>query len=154
LREENSQRLVIEQRLRIRSPRREFGKIVVARGYRAVWFIFRARWYDVGIFYDQNGRVTGYYSDIIRPVTRLLSSPSQTSIITDLFLDLWIHRDGRYVVLDEDQFDRAVKRRVISSSLARKTRREMNAIVRAINAGHFPPETVMRFDPKWEDVQV
>jgi hypothetical protein len=46
--EESRDRLVIEQHLRVRNPRREFGKVVVANGYLAVWFIFRRKWYDVG----------------------------------------------------------------------------------------------------------
>jgi predicted RNA-binding protein associated with RNAse of E/G family len=145
LREESAKRLVIEQRLRVRNPRREFGKVVVANGYLAIWFIFKRKWYDVGKFYDRTGKFTGYYCDIIRPVARLLSSPSKTAIITDLFLDLWISPDGRCIVLDEDQLNRAVARRTISASLATKARKELKELIRAARAGYFPPKYVEKF---------
>jgi predicted RNA-binding protein associated with RNAse of E/G family len=149
LREETSKRLVIEQRLRVRSPRREFGKVVVARAYLAVWFIFRRKWYDVGKFYDQEGKFTGYYCDIIRPVAKLLASPSKTSIITDLFLDLWISSDGRCVVLDEQQLGRAIRKRAIPLPLAAKARRELAALVKSAKAGYFPPKIVRRYQPNF-----
>jgi len=66
--------LVVAQSVRVRTPKRAFGKIVVANGYFVVWFIFRRRWYDIGKFYDGKGAFTGYYCDIIRPVGQLLSS--------------------------------------------------------------------------------
>ena len=146
-------RLVIEQRLRVRTPRRELGKIVVANGFLAVWFIFRRRWYDVRKFYDQNGRFTGYYCDIIRPVARLLSSSSKTSIITDLFLDLWISGDGRWVVLDEDQLERAIAKHFISSSLAMRARRELDVLIGLVKAGRFPPKAIRRYQPMLNDLR-
>jgi len=85
LRDESPNRLVIEQRLPVRNPRREFGRVVVAKGYVAEWFIFRGRWYDVGKFYDRRRRFTGYYCDIIRPVTRLLSNATKTSIFSLIY---------------------------------------------------------------------
>jgi len=138
---------VIEQHVRVRNPRREFGRVIVANGYLAVWFIFRGKWYDVGKFYDRNGKFTGYYCDIIRPVARLLSATSKTSIVTDLFLDLWISREGRCVVLDEDEFDRALVKHTISPTLASKARRELRALIRLAKAGSFPPKSIRRFQP-------
>ena len=153
LRDESAKRLVIEQRLRVRNPRREFGRVVVANGYLAVWFIFRKKWYDVGKFYDRTGKFTGYYCDIIRPVARLLSSPSKTSIITDLFLDLWITPDGRYIILDEDQLDRAVARQTISPSLATRARKELRELVISTRAGYFPPKYIKKFQPTLNNSQ-
>jgi predicted RNA-binding protein associated with RNAse of E/G family len=153
LREENVKRLVIEQRLRVRTPRREFGKVVVANGFLAVWFIFRRRWYDVGKFYDRNGNFTGYYCDIIRPIARLLSSATKTSIITDLFLDLWITGDGRWIVLDEDQLERAVAKHFISSSLAMRARRELDVLIRSVKAGRFPPKAIRKFQPTMDNLR-
>ena len=148
LREASMKRLVIEQHLRVRTPRRDSGTVIVAGGYNAVWFIFRRKWYDVGKFYDQNGRFTGYYCDIIRPVARLLSSASKTSIITDLFHDLWISRDGRCLVLDEDQLERAIAKHIISIPLAARARRELETLIRSTKTGYFPPMTVRRFQPR------
>jgi predicted RNA-binding protein associated with RNAse of E/G family len=147
LRDESPNRLVIEQRLPVRNPRREFGRVVVAKGYVGEWFIFRGRWYDVGKFYDRRRRFTGYYCDIIRPVTRLLSNATKTSIITDLFLDLWITPDGRYMVLDEDELDVALAENIISSSLARQARRELQLLIQLTKSGRFPPASIMRIQP-------
>ena len=151
LRRESLERLVIEQRLRLRTPRRAFGKVVVANEYLAVWFIFRKKWYDVGKFYDRDGKFTGYYCDIIRPVGRLLASASKTSIITDLFLDLWISRDGSCYVLDEDQLKCATAKHVISTSLAQRARKELGTLIRSAKAGYFPPLSIRRFQPTTND---
>jgi predicted RNA-binding protein associated with RNAse of E/G family len=151
LRDESPNRLVIEQRLRVRNPRREFDRVVVAKGYVAEWFIFRGRWYDVGKFYDRRRRFTGYYCDIIRPVSRLLSNTAKTSIITDLFLDLWITPEGRCLVLDEDEFQQAIARRVISNSLAKRARKELQLLIQLTKSGRFPPASVRKIEPTPED---
>ena len=147
LREETSNRLVIEQQLRVRKPRRQFGRVAVGEGCLAEWVVFRGRWYDIGKFYDSKRMVTGYYCDIIRPVRRLLSNATKTSIITDLFLDLWITREGRYVVLDEDELERAIAKHIISSSLATQARRELQSLIRLTKLGQFPPASIRRIQP-------
>jgi predicted RNA-binding protein associated with RNAse of E/G family len=139
--------LVIEQQLRVRKPHRQFGRVAVGKGYLAEWVVFRGRWYDVGKFYDSKRMVTGYYCDIIRPVARLLSNATKTSIITDLFLDLWITPDGRYVVLDEDELERAHAKHIISSSLARRARRELQFLIQLTKLGQFPPASIRRIQP-------
>jgi len=150
LRYENPNQLVIEQRLRVRNPRREFGRVVVAKGYVAEWFIFRGRWYDVGKFYDRRRRFTGYYCDIIRPVSRLLSNATKTSIITDLFLDLWITPERHCLVLDEDEFQRALGTHVISNSLAKRARKELRLLIQLTKSGRFPPASVRKIEPTLE----
>jgi predicted RNA-binding protein associated with RNAse of E/G family len=131
----------------VRNPRRQFGKVVVANGYLAVWFIFRGKWYDVGKFYDRKGAFTGYYCDIIRPVSRLLAGPSKTSVITDLFLDLWISREGKFVALDEEELEIALRKHAISASLARKARRELRALIQLAKSRRFPSRSIRRFRP-------
>jgi predicted RNA-binding protein associated with RNAse of E/G family len=91
--------------------------------------------------------VTGCYCDIVRPVTRLLSNATKTSIITDLFIDLWITPEGRYVVLDEDELERAVAKHVSSSSLARQARRELQFLIQLTKSGQFPPASIRRIQP-------
>ena len=147
LREESRDRLVIEHRARIKKPRRVFGRIVFANGYLVVWFIFRGEWYDVGKFYDRKGRFSGYYCDIIRPVAKLLATPSKTAVITDLFLDLWISREGKLLVLDEDELVRALANHTISPNLARRARRELRALIQLTKSGRFPTRAVRMFQP-------
>lgn len=129
LRDESPGRLIIEQRLQVRNPRREFGRVVVAKGYITEWFIFRERWYDIGKFYDGRRRFTGYYCDIIRPVSRLLTDATNTSIITDLFLDLWITPEWKCLVLDEDELQRALSKDIMSITLAKRARKEIQVLI-------------------------
>jgi predicted RNA-binding protein associated with RNAse of E/G family len=131
----------------LRNPRRKFGKVIVANGYLAIWFIFRHRWYDIGKFYDRQGNFTGYYCDIIRPIATLLANQSKTSIITDLFLDLWIDRAGNCIVLDEDELDNAIAKRIISAALARKTHKELRNLIRLAKAGRFPAKWIRTYRP-------
>ena len=131
----------------MRHPRRAFGRVVIANGYLVVWFIFKGRWYDIGKFYDRKGSFAGYYCDIIRPVARLLAGPTKTSIITDLFLDLWINRKGQCVVLDEDELEHALTRHAISAQLARRAHTELKTLIRLTKLGRFPPSSVKNFQP-------
>jgi len=147
LRAESKDWLVIEHQLRMRSPKRIFGRTAVSDRYLALWFIRRGKWYDIGKFYNKKGKFAGYYCDIIRPVAKLLSNASKTSIITDLFLDLWIGADGRRLVLDEDELRIALAKHIISTRLARRARIELLTLLQAAQAGHFPPRYVRRFQP-------
>jgi predicted RNA-binding protein associated with RNAse of E/G family len=147
LRDESPNRLVIEQRLRMRNPRREFGRVVVAKGYIAEWFIFRGKWYDIGKFYDRRRRFTGYYCDIIRPVSKLLTDAANTAIITDLFLDLWITPEGQSLVLDEDEMQRALSKHIISTTLGKRARTELKVLIQLTKSGRFPPASVRKIEP-------
>lgn len=95
LRQSTVSKLVIESPISVNRPIRVGGEIIADCGYLSIWFIYRDRWYDVGKFYDAAGRWLGYYCDILKPVKKLLATSSRTVTLTDLFLDLWIARDGR-----------------------------------------------------------
>jgi len=112
-----------------------------------VWFIFKGKWYDIAKFYDRKDRFTGYYCDIIRPIGKLLSNRSETSIITDLFLDLWINREGRCAVLDEDELRSALAKHHISLPLARRARRELQSLIYLAESRRFPPVSIREFRP-------
>jgi predicted RNA-binding protein associated with RNAse of E/G family len=138
---------VIEQEIRVRKPRNVFGKVVVADRYLAVWFVFRSKWYDLAKFYDRRLRFTGYYCDIIKPVQKLMLNAAKTSIITDLFLDLWITPEGSWSILDEDELAVALRDHAISKSLARQARRHMDSLVYRVRLGCFPPISVRTVKP-------
>jgi len=76
-----------------------------------------------------------------------LSNATETSIITDLFLDLWITPDGRYMVLDEDELEVALAKNVISSSLARQARKELQILIKSTKSGRFPPASIRKIQP-------
>jgi len=147
LREETPNLLVVEQKIKVDKPRRAFGEVVAANGYLAIWCIFRSKWYDIAKFYDRKLRFKGYYCDIIKPVPKLLRNKTRTAIITDLFLDLWITPEGRYLVLDEDELGVAIRKHAISNTLAKKARKQLNSLVQLTKSGRFPTASVRELRP-------
>lgn len=139
--------LVIESPIAVTSPRRVLGRVVADSGFLAIWFIYRHKWYDVGKFYDRTRTWIGYYCDIIRPLNRLLRTPSRTVMITDLFLDLWITPQGRTMVLDEEEFENSLKRGYMSKALAVQARKEMDSLIHMVRAGRFPPPSIQSVEP-------
>lgn len=150
LREARSDRLMIESPVLVSHPIRLSGKVIADRGYLAIWFIYKGKWYDVGKFYDRARNWVGYYCDIVKPVSRLLSSRSRTTMLTDLLLDLWITPEGKHFLLDEDELENALKRGYISKSLARETRRQMSSLIQILQARQFPPPSVRKAEPLTE----
>ena len=147
LRAATSQRLVIESPIVVSRPMRESGKIVADNGYLAIWFVYRNRWYDVGKFFDRARNCVGYYCDMVKPTKQLLRGSSRTAIVTDLFLDLWIWPDGRYAVLDEDEFKHGLRRGQIPRSLAFEAQRQLARLVKRTKEKRFPPAYVRRIQP-------
>ncbi|HEY6103753.1 MAG TPA: DUF402 domain-containing protein [bacterium] len=121
------------------------GAIVMDRGYRAVWFLFKDQPYDVGRFYRPDGTWTGYYADVLEPVRWAGADPTTLEPIVDLFLDLWVAPDGQYAVLDEDEFDEAIDRKILAPEQIRHARRVLDELVRATVQGVFPPDVARDF---------
>lgn len=144
LREATSTRLMIESPIVVGRPLRCSGKIIADDGYLAIWFVFKSRWYDVGKFYDTGRKWVGYYCDIVKPVRKLLSGPTKTTIIADLFLDLWITPDGECFLLDEDELEQALKRHQISRALARIAGKQMDSLINSVRVGRFPPPSIRK----------
>jgi predicted RNA-binding protein associated with RNAse of E/G family len=135
------QSLTIQSCLHLAQPRQVAGRIIAASGYWAIWFVFKDRWFDIGKFYDESKNWLGYYCDIVMPIKRLMSG-SSTTLLTDLFLDIWITPDGETYVLDENELESAVRHRFISKSLASKARSQVQMLVRKIEMHKFPPTQV------------
>jgi len=138
----NAERLVVQSPIRPSRPLEALGNLIADEGYTAIWFIYRNKWYDVGKFYDKSRKWIGYYCDILKPIRKLLDEPSRTTVLTDLFLDLWIRADGQHILLDEDELEQAIRMHQISVSLARQARRAMTKLVREVDAHRFPPISV------------
>ena len=77
-------------------------------------------------FRRTDGSLLGYYSDIGEPVVQLSEGEFQ---MTDLFLDVWLFPDGRLLELDWDEFEEAVRGRVITPAQAELARETMRRIV-------------------------
>jgi predicted RNA-binding protein associated with RNAse of E/G family len=133
--------IVTTQRIKPSSPIIIDGVTVLEDNYRAVWFVFANRWYDIGKIYNLKDQFTGYYCDIILPMKR-----TETYFeITDLFLDLWVSPDGSYQVEDEDEFESAVARNWIQIDLANQARNALQDLIVEVESGAFPPEITNRW---------
>ncbi len=126
-------------------PVRHFGQTVLDTGYWGVWFLFKGRPYDVGRFYRPDGEWTGYYVDVVEPVKWKASDPNTIEPIIDLFLDLWIAPDGKFIILDEDEFEEAISLGHLSGGQADHARRVLQDLVEATQRGEFPPAVVKNF---------
>ena len=133
--------IVTTQRIKPSSPIIIDGVTVLGDNYRAVWFVFANRWYDIGKIYNLEDHFTGYYCDIILPMKRLETHFE----ITDLFLDLWVSPDGSYQVEDEDEFESAIAHNWIQTDLANQARDALQDLIAEIESGAFPPEITNRW---------
>jgi predicted RNA-binding protein associated with RNAse of E/G family len=67
-------------------------------------YYYPGRWYNVFHIADTDGRRKGWYCNVTRPP----EIADDTITYVDLALDLFVHPDGTYTVLDEDEFDAGV----------------------------------------------
>jgi predicted RNA-binding protein associated with RNAse of E/G family len=137
--------IVVTHELSPSKPLTYLGEVVMDRGYRAVWFLFKDRSYDVGRVYRPDGTWTGYYVDVLEPVRWTGSDPATLEPVIDLFLDLWIAPDGRYVVLDEDEFEEAIGEGILGQEQIAHARRVLRELVEATEQGTFPPDVAKDF---------
>lgn len=123
-------------------PLRIGRRVVLESGAPILWFTFPETWHDIGRFYLRDETFTGYYTNIIAPPVL----GDETWEIWDLFLDLWIDRDGRITVLDRDEFDEAVDRGWIDRGTAERARRELARVASLAAADRWPPVVVREVD--------
>lgn len=123
------------------------GEIVLDVGYWGIWFLFKDRPFDVGRVYRPDRTWTGYYVDVLEPVHWEASDANTLEPIIDLFLDLWIAPDGKYMVLDEDEFEEAISLGHLTSRQVDHARSVLQELVEATGRGEFPPAVVREFRP-------
>ncbi len=126
-------------------PVEYLGEVVMDSGYWSVWFLFKNRPFDVGRIYRPDGTWMGYYADILEPVRWEDSDPTTLQPIIDLYLDLWIAPDGRYSVLDEDEFEEAVRLGHLTGEQIGHARSVLLDLIDATKRGEFPPALVKEF---------
>lgn len=72
------------------------------RGDLMIEWFYTDRWYNVFEMYDvESGQLKGWYCNITRPAR----FEDEALYSEDLALDLMVYPDGRYLVLDEDDFE-------------------------------------------------
>ncbi len=153
---EDETAIVTRQKVKPSSPLIIDGVTALDDNYTALWFIFPGKWYDMGKMYNPQDECTGYYCDIIMPMKRRISKDKQflfTVEITDLCLDLWICPDGSYHILDEDEFELAVKNGWMDNTLAQRAKQELNNLILLVKTGEFPPAIVETIDIQKKNVK-
>lgn len=128
-----AERVVFPEALRVN------GRTVCESGADIVWFTFPGAWYDVGRFHLADGTFTGTYTNILTPP---VFAPDGGWTTTDLFLDVWLDRDGEVTLLDENQLREAVQRGWIDARTAERARGEAEKVRRLALRGQWPPAVV------------
>src|SRR4051812_46061044 len=103
-----------------------------SRGDIFTEFYFLDRWYNVFHIADALGRRKGWYCNVTLPAT--LGDEGVTFV--DLALDLFAHPDGRFAVLDEDEF--AASENVYSREHAAQARRAIGELTELASRGALP----------------
>lgn len=124
----------------VKEPMEVAGRTVLEPGSPVVWFTFPDRWHDIGRFHLADGTFTGYYANILTPVVLHLGhqEPLQWRT-TDLFLDVWLGRDGTVAVLDESELAEAEAGGAVERATAERARAEARRLVRDAGLGVWPP---------------
>jgi len=100
---------------------------------KKIYFFVEA--FNILEFRGSNDALLGYYSDIGEPMIQL--SPTEFQM-TDLFLDIWLHPDGRVIELDWDEFEEAIHSQVITPAQANLARNTMKHLLTEIAQGVYP----------------
>ncbi|MGD8495520.1 MAG: DUF402 domain-containing protein [Gemmatimonadales bacterium] len=103
--------------------------------------MFPGRAWEVAAAYDPAGQLVGHYTNLVRPPEL---EPGHWRI-TDLYLDIWQPADGPPRLLDADDLARAVDGGVIEADEARLVEDEAAAVLRAAEAGRWPPRIVREY---------
>ena len=96
-------------------------------------FYFLQRWYNVFHIAGADGRQKGWYCNVTKPPTLDDASIS----FVDVALDLFAHPDGRFTVLDEDEFE-AASGTVYTPDDAARARQAIGELVELARAGSLP----------------
>jgi predicted RNA-binding protein associated with RNAse of E/G family len=120
-------------------PIRIRGEVALEEGSDAVWFTFPGVWHDIGRFHRADGSFTGLYANILTPADFHDLGVWHT---TDLFLDIWVDREGVLSVLDEDQLAEALLQGWVSPRTVARAREEVEWIRARFEEGRWPPPVV------------
>lgn len=115
------------------------GAVALEPGSPAIWFTFPHLMHDVGRFHTANGEFTGWYANILEPVTFVSRTEWRA---TDLFLDVWLALDGRAQILDEHELAEAVTNGWIDTPTAERARFEAERLLYDVEDGTWPPPIV------------
>jgi len=143
---ENTDVLIVKSKLINPSKNLIIGnKTVLEKGFSAIFFEFKRKYYGIAKIFNRNRELTGFYCNINTPIKRF-ENGYQT---TDLFLDLWVYPEGKqYIILDEDEFEESVKKNWIDEKLAQKASKTLTQIIDMVKNDEFPPKSVKEYANK------
>ncbi|MFQ6107323.1 MAG: DUF402 domain-containing protein [Thermoplasmata archaeon] len=116
-------------------------KVVVADGYEALMFEFFDPPLEILRITDMKGDFTGYYCNINTKPSRIEGGYE----IVDLYIDVFVLPDMRFRILDEEEFEAAIREGWISKEQENLARDTVDRIVEDIAAGNFPPDIIRDF---------
>ncbi|MBX5491533.1 MAG: DUF402 domain-containing protein [Chloroflexi bacterium] len=125
---------------RFGAPRRDLGYVVLERGDLFLEWYYFGRWYNIFQVYSARGALKGWYCNIGQPPERVDGDVRYV----DLALDVFVHPDGRYLVLDEDEFV-LLKASVLRPEDAARAEAGLAELRALIEAGRLPSRP---FDPE------
>lgn len=96
-------------------------------------YFFR-EYFNLLSFQDEHEGLLGYYSDIGTP----LSKTPNGYQMTDWFLDIWLSPDGTLFELDEDEFEDALSRNLLTDSEAEIARKTFTRLIDEVKRGMYP----------------
>lgn len=114
---------------------------LVEPGGSLLWFVFPGRRYEIAAAHDPDGRLLGFYTNLIRPP----EVQFRTWRITDLFLDIWQPAVGDAVLLDSEDLAHALAQKWIEAPEAEQVQGQAAEIMEACRAGQWPPRMVRRW---------
>jgi protein associated with RNAse G/E len=85
---------------RFNATSRDLGYVTLEHGDLFLEWYYFGRWYNVFQIYSRTGQLKGWYCNIGKPPER---RDGELHYV-DLLLDVFVYPDGRYLVLDEDEF--------------------------------------------------
>lgn len=131
--------VTFSRNIRVSSPMKLDGEVVLETGSDIVWFTFPRLWHDIGRFHNGAGAFTGFYANLLTPVEML---PGHVWRTTDLFLDVWMKPGQAPKLLDEDELQAALDSDALEAKTARRAREEAERILERAGAGAWPPPVV------------
>ena len=96
-------------------------------------FYYWDRWYNVFEVSQPDGTLKGWYANIGLPAE--LDAESGVLRYVDLELDVWANPDGRFVILDQDEFDDLLAKHVELLEAAQQGRETLLALA---ESGRLP----------------
>jgi protein associated with RNAse G/E len=93
----------------------ELGFTTFRAGDVFVEFYYWERWYNVFQVSSADGTLKGWYANVGRPAQLDARGDRAGLRYVDLALDVWSDPDGRFQVLDEDEYAELVEKRGLSA---------------------------------------